>query len=509
MKKFRSLGFVLVGALFFSSALATVNTVDFDEKSAGGSINVTEFNKMIKVLRGLFVDDNDTTADYTDDKYGFGVATPSEKFEVSGNISATGFIGNGAQLTNLPDNRKFIDGNTTTDAVFSGGNVGIGRTDPTVKLEVSGDSAQLRVHRTSTVPGVEAAIILATQGNDVAQIRGVNGGGLRLANGTTSQDWVRIDSMGKVGIGTTNPEEIFEVYTTGADPTTTTQIVANRDSYGSVRARLKTYAGGTSALDRFTIGVGEANQNTFNILANGNIGIGTTSPATELDVNGIGRFQSPNNGSTGGVIIRDVPDNSGKAFLQFVNNNNSVQWGHVRASSGGLYLAGGSSEGVFVNTSGNVGIGTSNPTAKLDVVGDIVATGSNTTNDYFGKFVLQRSGIPASSHFELRMQDESALNSPIEFASMNGNAFLFSSNTDGELVTITKEGNVGIGTIHPNSILQVGEEQNGVFEYFQVDSGTSSPPSSDCGNVSHTGRMYYDYDNNALYICNGSSWRTK
>lgn len=66
-----------------------------------------------------------------------------------------------------------------------------------------------------------------------------------------------------------------------------------------------------------------------------------------LEVDGIGRFVSPNNGSTGGVVIRDAAGDPDGNYLQFVNNANSSQYATIRAlKTGGLVLYG-----------GNVGIG--------------------------------------------------------------------------------------------------------------------------------------------------------
>jgi len=64
---------------------------------------------------------------------------------------------------------------------------------------------------------------------------------------------IQVDSDGDVGIGTNSPEELLDVYTEGADPTSILQIRANRTGYGSIRTNLKTYSGGSSATNKFTI----------------------------------------------------------------------------------------------------------------------------------------------------------------------------------------------------------------------------------------------------------------
>ena len=109
------------------------------------------------------------------------------------------------------------------------------------------------------------------------------------------------------------------------------------------------------------------------------VGIGTTNPGRPLDVAGAGIFTSPNGGSAGGVIIRDAAGNPNAAYLQFVNNADSGQYGAIQGlAAGGLSL------------SGDVGIGVTNPNWPLTVggggqgnafgvseSGDIIVTGGS------------------------------------------------------------------------------------------------------------------------------------
>jgi hypothetical protein len=50
-----------------------------------------------------------------------------------------------------------------------------------------------------------------------------------------------------------------------------------------------------------------------------------------LDVAGYGRFMSGNAGTSGAVIIRDAVGDPDAAILQFVNNNNTDQYGYIKA----------------------------------------------------------------------------------------------------------------------------------------------------------------------------------
>ncbi|MDD5720891.1 MAG: hypothetical protein PHT16_00360 [Candidatus Pacebacteria bacterium] len=109
------------------------------------------------------------------------------------------------------------------------------------------------------------------------------------------------------------------------------------------------------------------------IVENGNVGIGTTSPTQKLDILGV-------------TYWGDV---SGKGFLGY-NGNNAVV-GAGGAVGGSLVLKANGKETVYISN-GNVGIGTPNPTQKLD----LGTTGNITANDYWinsvGKWASQLNG---------------------------------------------------------------------------------------------------------------------
>lgn len=94
----------------------------------------------------------------------------------------------------------------------------------------------------------------------------------------------------------------------------------------------------------------------FVIASNGFVGIGTTSPASELDINGQ-------------LTV------SGQRVIHVDSTN--IALGDIASSDGSraLELRAGDDSRIYVAPNGNVGIGTTSPTAKLQVAGNISFSG--------------------------------------------------------------------------------------------------------------------------------------
>jgi hypothetical protein len=211
-------------------------------------------------------------------------------------------------------------------------------------------------------------------GNVTGTIIGTGGTISSLTTGTTTSTAANITN-GTVQTLTASTANI----TTGTVATlnSTTGTITN------LSATTSTFLGAiTGSTNLVNIGSGQIYKD-----GSGNVGIGTTSPASKLDVYGIGNFQNIEVGKSGQSGNRNVSidltgddtyTDYGFRILRDNGGSNAIT-NLASRGTGGLYLttveAGfialqtSNTERIRIDSSGNVGIGTTTPVNKLDVVG--------------------------------------------------------------------------------------------------------------------------------------------
>lgn len=139
-----------------------------------------------------------------------------------------------------------------------------------------------------------------------------------------------------------------------------------------------------------TNGTGTANQAMY-ITSEQNVGIGTTTPGYKLGVVGtVGISGDIYLHNTGTIYAKDSTDTD-RSILAFTSSNQLILGSGVPAAGGSTYImgntidirAGGaaaSNRTIYITAAQNVGIGTTSPSQKLHVVGNILASGEVTAS---------------------------------------------------------------------------------------------------------------------------------
>jgi hypothetical protein len=376
--------------------------------------------------------------------------------------------------------------NTTRMRITSAGNVGIGTTSPSYTLDVSG---------TIGLSGFPFAVKSGNY-NQIYEPSGT--GSIYLGNTTDSSNYyynsqhyfrnrngsttyVYINSSGNVGIGTTSPNAPLQFATS----TATRKIVLyegannNYQFYGfGVESATLVYSTYTTGDDHvFFAGTGASSRSELmRIKGSGNVGIGTTSPSNgKLEIAGSANsymiYADPTTFDGRAVLLpgrffvgtyaSGYPEIGynynafNSAYTKIANDtswritfgiNNRMDFAYAAAGTGTF----GWTTHVSINTSGNVGIGTTSPGYRLDVNGNTNANGIILGDDSTYGSPYKVVGFNSTSDGGNRILAASNANDGMYFMAATGCGFVFRVNggTTNNIV-ITSGGNVGIAQTSP------------------------------------------------------------
>lgn len=454
---------------------------------------------------GLKVKDSDATDKFvvrSDGNVGIGTSTPSAKLSVEGDTdpvsirltestatdaewelrSYDSFLGGSGNQFSIWGG---LSGGTQTDriTITPSGNVGIGATNPQYLFHLLNSStAAFHLERTGAVAGTmdmhinsgpyvgspgRSGLLLTSEhlafrpGEDKSLVVATNQGG-------TVSEAFTIEANANVGIGDAGPDALLEISTSGGseDPLMLSSNDANNGDLFIVKNSGNTGIGTTNPYDPLHIHGDKPKQRFYHTGSERYAQI-YTHAVNEQDVGG-------NNLSLGGTMIVGVAQNGIiGSTADMWNGTNHVGAAYIAMhgySEPALYKGniqfytrndnGNAAERMRIIPNGDVGIGTSTPTAKFQVfdntsqgIYSVRALGT-TIGQYVGGIAF--GGYNSSSDI-------------VQYAAINGvvadntpgsedGDLIFHTKTNGTLstkMTIDNNGNVGIGTISPSYKLEV------------------------------------------------------
>lgn len=434
------------------------------QESAAGS-------KMIFGTSTLYANGITNDAMVIDDmgQIGIGTTTPATQLHTTGSVRFENLAGSGSVFLTADNS-----GNLTSVPM--------------------GGSNEIMMANGSSVPLSTSAIENQTSSNQSGGFR-INGNG--IFNG------------GSVGIGTTSPNHNLHVAgTAGFDQ----YVYHNGDANTYMQMEndeIRFYAGGRDFMRLVESGndvlvVNESNvdldfkvegdnDTRLFVVESGSdrVGIGTDNPSAKLHVDGSLRFE--NLGGSGTRMV--VADNNGNISTQALPGSGSSEW-----DDNGSHI--------YNGNSGNVGIGTSSPSYKLDVAGDAG----------FDHYIFHNGD--ANTYFQLENDEMRFYAGGHDFMRMveGGNDLLVINESNTDMVFKMEGDNssdlfyadggserVGIGTSNPSAKLHI----DGDLRVEDLGgSGTRMLVTDNNGNISTQaipGGGSSDWNTNGSHIYNGNS----
>lgn len=410
-------------------------------------------------------------------KLAVGTGTASSQLDVvSGAAATVGFSVKGAsgQSANLVEVKNSTGTNlvTVSSAGVLAGN-GSGLTDLNASNISSGTLDAARLPTTAAIiSGSAGANGNFVKWNGSGQL--VDGGTLGTAAalnvGTAANDVVQLVAGGKLpavdGSNLTNLPAASEADTlasvTGRGATTTTAVSLNAGA---------TVKGTTTDSSAAALNVTDsASASKFYVRNDGNVGVGPTNPAAKLSI--VKNAPNSSFGPTDGALMLQSADSGNyqslRMFVDGTNNFSTIQSAQTAVGMNNLALNPGG---------GNVGVGTTNPQASLDILNSAAGVALNTSDGTVKTRIWNGSnaGFVAG-----------------QIGTATNHALAFHTNGGAAQMTLSTSGSVGIGTTQPATKLQV----SGVVSSVMVSNATDATMNLDVS----AGNIF----NLSAFVCDGA-----
>jgi len=252
---------------------------------------------------------------------------------------------------------------------------------------------------------------------------------------TGGSERLRVNSSGDVGIGTSSPSDKLVVSAANSQ----LRLIDSDDS-SFVQF---SYSGGKLITRNNSTSTTTAQ---FTLDGSGRLGIGTISPGRQLEVNS----------DSANTFIRIRSSDTGNAGFEFGDQSDTVQGAIFQNSSDNSLRFNGfnNAERMRIDSSGNVGIGTSSPSTILHVkgnTGDMLRLDRDNTGSVGNQIAFRHSNSGT-------LQETASINC-VSTANAGAGQLRFNTKTSGgsntEKMRIENDGKVGIGTTSPDTPVHI------------------------------------------------------